>query len=612
MFFSGNFHFAQPEFGDFGPTCTPNDWRTAGDRLSQGWGTPDAIDGDLSDWNLEAITPAALDAVEQLSSGQDIWTGPEDCSAEFYMLWDDVNIYMAVVVKDEKLVMNKTEGSIWNSDCVEMFFATTEAIADHPWSNPTIHYQYGFNADNQTWNWCNMDGPGQSVPDYLQAASSVTADGYICEVSIEYAQMTALDFSAGNTISIHPCIDDTDIDGGDTEYQMSWTGLAAHDQSMGFGHMILSADSAPELEPAPTIAWVSYHAADDEPHADAAAVGFTQAPDIEYTDLLKANGYDVVRVLTSQTPDVEYLNTMDLVIISRTASSGHYSGGGATLWNSVTAPMINLNGYTLRSSRLGFTDGTDMPDTTGDIRLAVTDPTHPIFAGIALTDGVMDNLYAEGAVPLPTDGVTLSRGISINNNNIDDEGMVLATVAEVSADTGPVGGMVIAEFPVGATMENSSGSPDDVLGGPRLVFLTGSREPDGVTGGQAAALYDLYPDGEQMFLNAVKYMIPVVPVNPGSDGLIAYYALENDVNDSSGNGLDGVIVGDPVFVEGAVGMGLQLDGVDDYVDLGNDPLFDLTGSEVTLAAWVNVNDIGNGENDPWVGKGDTSYMIKGH
>jgi hypothetical protein len=283
---------------------------------------------------------------------------------------------------------------------------------------------------------------------------------------------------------------------------------------------------------APTIAdiaWVSYHGADDEPHADAAAVGFTKAPDIEYTDLLKVNGYNVVRVLTSQTPDVEFLNTMDLVIISRTASSGHYSGSGATLWNSVTAPMINLNGYTLRSSRLGFTDGTDMPDTTGDIRLTVTDPTHPIFAGIALTDGVMDNLYAEGAVPLPTDG-TISRGISINNNNIDDEGTVLATVAEVSADTGPVGGMIIAEWPAGATMENSSGSPTDVLGGPRLVFLTGSREPSGVTGGQAAALYDLYPDGERMFLNAVAYMInppePVEAVN-----LLANGGFEDGVPD---------------------------------------------------------------------------------
>ncbi|MBN2594957.1 MAG: hypothetical protein JXA81_15735, partial [Sedimentisphaerales bacterium] len=40
----------------------------------------------------------------------------------------------------------------------------------------------------------------------------------------------------------------------------------------------------PEPEPTgPKIAWVSYHAADDEPHANAAAVGFTMAPDIGYT-----------------------------------------------------------------------------------------------------------------------------------------------------------------------------------------------------------------------------------------------------------------------------------------------------------------------------------------
>jgi hypothetical protein len=267
-----------------------------------------------------------------------------------------------------------------------------------------------------------------------------------------------------------------------------------------------------------TIAWVSYHAADDEPHPDAADVGFTQAPDIEYTNLLKDAGYKVMRVVTSNNPNAELLNDADLVIISRTASSGHYSGAGATRWNGITAPMINLNGYTLRNSRLGFTDGGTMVDTTGDIRLNALDPNHPIFAGVALTDGVMDNPYAEGAVPLPPDPSILSRGISINNNTIDDEGTVLATIAEVSADTGPVGGVVIAEFPAGATMENSSGSPDDVLGGPRLVFLTGSREPSGVTGGQAAALYDLYEDGGLMFLNAVEYMINWTPSNLMANG----------------------------------------------------------------------------------------------
>jgi len=37
-------------------------------------GTPDTIDGDLSDWKLGAMTPAVLDVEEQLNSGQTSWT----------------------------------------------------------------------------------------------------------------------------------------------------------------------------------------------------------------------------------------------------------------------------------------------------------------------------------------------------------------------------------------------------------------------------------------------------------------------------------------------------------------------------------------------------------
>ncbi|HUT47394.1 MAG TPA: sugar-binding protein [Sedimentisphaerales bacterium] len=194
-------------------------------------GTPDAIDGDLSDWNLEAMTPAVLDVAEQVFTGT--WGGPEDCSGEFYMLWDDENIYMAVVVKDDTLSQNKTGGDIWNADAVEVFFATTNAVAPH-----AEHYQYGFDFTNQTWNWCNMDSGGQSAIDYLQVASVETADGYICEASIEYGQILALDWSVGSNIGFHPVIDDTDA--ADREIQITWTGREAHDQSLGFGYLVLS------------------------------------------------------------------------------------------------------------------------------------------------------------------------------------------------------------------------------------------------------------------------------------------------------------------------------------------------------------------------------------
>jgi hypothetical protein len=253
----------------------------------------------------------------------------------------------------------------------------------------------------------------------------------------------------------------------------------------------------------PKILWVSFHGADDAPSTDAATAGFTQAPDKGYTDLLTANGYDVTRFVTTGAPDVNVVNAADLVIISRSVDSGHYSNAAATTWNGVSAPMIIVNGYTLRNSRMGYTTGGTMVDITGDITLTVNDPNHPIFAGIPLTDGTMTNPYA-GIVAYPTDGTTLARGISINNNPANAEGKVLATVS--AASNGPAGGMVIAEWQAGATLTHSGGAGTDVLAGHRLVILTGTREASGKDS-ETAGLYDLYPDGAQMFLNAVAYML---------------------------------------------------------------------------------------------------------
>ena len=200
-------------------------------------GTPEAIDGNLSDWNLDAMTPAVLDATAQMYTGQASWTGPADLSGKFYLQWDDQKIYLAVVVKDDKISMTKSGVDIWNADCIEVFFGTTNAVAPH-----AEHYQFGFNANNQKFNWCNMDSAGQAVPDYLEIASSRTSDGYICEAAIPYARMSALKFVAGNTIGFHPVLDDTEAT--DREIQMTWTGREAHDQSLGFGYVVLSADPA--------------------------------------------------------------------------------------------------------------------------------------------------------------------------------------------------------------------------------------------------------------------------------------------------------------------------------------------------------------------------------
>jgi hypothetical protein len=65
-------------------------------------------------------------------------------------------------------------------------------------------------------------------------------------------------------------------------------------------------------------------------------------------------------------------------------------------------------------------------------------------------------------------------------------------------------------------------------------------------------------------------------------------------------------------VEGVVGMALQFDGVDDYVNCGDDPNhFNMT-TAITLAAWVKP-DISPSKDEPFVQNGDeVGIKIKGN
>jgi len=68
---------------------------------------------------------------------------------------------------------------------------------------------------------------------------------------------------------------------------------------------------------------------------------------------------------------------------------------------------------------------------------------------------------------------------------------------------------------------------------------------------------------------------PAEPVHPGTEGLVAHDTLENDAADGSGNELHGTLMGDTTFGEGVAGMAMDFDGNGDYVDCGNDPVFDV-------------------------------------
>jgi hypothetical protein len=95
---------------------------------------------------------------------------------------------------------------------------------------------------------------------------------------------------------------------------------------------------------------------------------------------------------------------------------------------------------------------------------------------------------------------------------------------------------------------------------------------------------------DDILLYKVAPEIPEVAaaVDPGTDGLLAYYDMENDLMDGSGNGLDGTAVGAPTFSAGLVpyGTALSLAGAD-CVDLGTPAAFNPSGS-FSVSLWANA------------------------
>jgi hypothetical protein len=279
--------------------------------------------------------------------------------------------------------------------------------------------------------------------------------------------------------------------------------------AVGVGLLITSAASAAN------IAWLSLHNADGTPSGPAATAGYTMAPDIGYTNLLTSAGHTVTRIPVLPTPalpNVANLNTYDLVIAGRSNASGDWETDPETdAWNTqITKPMIIMSGYLIRNNRLGFASGTTIPDTggvgnpTGVIKLQTTTPGHPIFQGVALDGtGTMTANYTTGLQAAPYNASIIHRGISVVTNAVQGGGQVLATVN--TAGDAANAGMVIGFWPAGAVLTNTT-TPDlnDTLGGKRLVFLSGSREEAGDAG--KAGLFDLTPEGAQLFLNAVAFM----------------------------------------------------------------------------------------------------------
>jgi len=87
-----------------------------------------------------------------------------------------------------------------------------------------------------------------------------------------------------------------------------------------------------------------------------------------------------------------------------------------------------------------------------------------------------------------------------------------------------------------------------------------------------------------------------IEFDPNLD-LVSWWQFEEgggtEANDSAGTN-DGTLYGDPCWVAGYVGdWALDFNGVSDYVEVADDDSLDITGSEITLSAWIKPDSLAN-------------------
>jgi len=98
-------------------------------------------------------------------------------------------------------------------------------------------------------------------------------------------------------------------------------------------------------------------------------------------------------------------------------------------------------------------------------------------------------------------------------------------------------------------------------------------------------------------------------IDPYPGGLIAHYEFEGFAVDTSGfqPPANGTLFGNPAYVDGVFGRGIDLDGDGDYVDCGNASYFNIT-EQITVAAWIKVVEFDK-KYQTIIAKGDNSWRL---
>lgn len=198
------------------------------------------IDGNLSDagWNINTSILKVADATPER---------PNNNSAKFGVMWDDLYLYVGVEVQDSKVV----EGNMFDTDDVEIFIdgnhnkGTSYDAYDMqiglPYTAAGKQQPVAFGAATIT--------TGRNADNIVRACKK-TDIGWNEEVAIPWS-MIGIGPSQRRDMGFDVMVTDSDKDGGGYENSLFWSGVTSDGQTPGwnntsvFGDLTLADGSAP-------------------------------------------------------------------------------------------------------------------------------------------------------------------------------------------------------------------------------------------------------------------------------------------------------------------------------------------------------------------------------
>ncbi|MBN1780322.1 T9SS type A sorting domain-containing protein [bacterium] len=210
--------------------------------------------------------------------------------------------------------------------------------------------------------------------------------------------------------------------------------------------------------------------------------------DYPFTMILEEQGYDVLiwydeNLSAANQATFDLLNSADLIIMGRSTPSTMYQDPNKEAWNSLTAPIMNIELWNCRSSRLNWFNSTAMAniDDYVDYNAIIDLPDDPVFAGIDVS----------GEVPWTFGPISVLQETEAGN------GTVLARMADDLS-------VLFVRFEPGVEFFEGSG---DIPAGHRTMIGNGNDDLRGPSGELIFNYYNFTTESEQVFLNEVARMV---------------------------------------------------------------------------------------------------------